>query len=107
MRTKYVAGCTFVLGALLMTVAAVLQAQERPAQPAPRQTSPKVATSVNTNQSHDDDDGDIIFAQNCSRCHSAPESFSPRITGTVVRHMRVRAQLSQANAEAVLRFLNP
>ena len=35
-----------------------------------------------------------IFEQNCSRCHTAPEGFSPRISGTIVRHMRVRASLA-------------
>lgn len=52
-------------------------------------------------------EGERIFAQNCSRCHNAPEGFSPRITGTVVRHMRVRAQLSQHDEQELLRFFNP
>lgn len=52
-------------------------------------------------------DGNEIFAQNCSRCHSAPEGFSPRISGTVVRHMRVRANLSREDEQALLRFFNP
>lgn len=52
-------------------------------------------------------EGERIFAQNCSRCHNAPEGFSPRISGTVVRHMRVRAQLSQHDEQELLRFFNP
>jgi cytochrome c5 len=52
-------------------------------------------------------DGQKVFEQNCSRCHNAPQSFSPSISGTVVRHMRVRAGLSKEDAQAVLRFLNP
>ena len=52
-------------------------------------------------------DGDQLFAENCSRCHNAPESFSPRVSGTIVRHMRVRAGLSKEDAQAILRFLNP
>jgi len=52
-------------------------------------------------------DGNEVFAANCSRCHNAPESFSPRISGTIVRHMRVRASLSKEDEEALLRFLNP
>lgn len=51
--------------------------------------------------------GERIFQQNCSRCHRAPEGFPPRISGTVVRHMRVRASLSEKDARALLRFLNP
>jgi cytochrome c5 len=52
-------------------------------------------------------DGQKVFEQNCSRCHNAPQGFSPNISGTVVRHMRVRAGLSKEDAQAVLRFLNP
>ncbi len=52
-------------------------------------------------------DGERIFTQNCSRCHNAPDGFSPRIAGSVVRHMRVRANLSEKDAQAVLRFFNP
>jgi cytochrome c2 len=53
------------------------------------------------------EDGERKFQQNCSRCHHAPESFSPRISGTIIRHMRVRASLSQQDAQAILHFLNP
>jgi cytochrome c5 len=52
-------------------------------------------------------EGDRVFQQNCSRCHAAPEGFSPRISGTVVRHMRARASLSQHDEQELLRFLNP
>jgi cytochrome c5 len=53
------------------------------------------------------DDGQRVFEQNCSRCHTAPDGFSPRITGTVLRHMRVRASLSQHDEQELLRFMNP
>jgi mono/diheme cytochrome c family protein len=52
-------------------------------------------------------DGERAFHQNCSRCHQAPESFPPSISGTIVRHMRVRANLSQQDERAILKFLNP
>jgi cytochrome c5 len=52
-------------------------------------------------------DGQKVFEQNCGRCHNAPQGFSPSISGAVSRHMRVRANLSQADYEALLRFLNP
>lgn len=52
-------------------------------------------------------EGERAFRQNCSRCHSAPESFPPQISGTIVRHMRVRANLSQEDERAILKFLNP
>ncbi len=52
-------------------------------------------------------EGERGFRQNCSRCHQAPESFPPQISGTIVRHMRVRASLSSENERAILKFLNP
>jgi cytochrome c5 len=51
--------------------------------------------------------GERAFQQNCSRCHSAPEGFSPSISGTIVRHMRVRASLSSEDERAILKYLNP
>lgn len=52
-------------------------------------------------------EGERAFRQNCSRCHNAPQGFSPRISGTIVRHMRVRANLSHEDERAILKFLNP
>lgn len=52
-------------------------------------------------------DGEQKFKQNCSRCHQAPEGFPPHISGTIVRHMRVRASLSEQDERDILRFLNP
>ena len=52
-------------------------------------------------------DGERVFQQNCSRCHTQPDGFSPRISGTVVRHMRVRASLSKHDEEALLQYFNP
>jgi cytochrome c5 len=53
------------------------------------------------------DEGQRVFQQHCSRCHAAPEGFSPRISGTIVRHMRVRASLSEHEEKELLRFFNP
>jgi cytochrome c5 len=68
-------------------------------QAAAKKQAPKASTQA--------PDGDQVFRQNCARCHTVPETFSPRIAGTVVRHMRVRAGLSAEDEKALLRFLNP
>ena len=52
-------------------------------------------------------DGEKKFKQNCSRCHEAPQALSPHISGTILRHMRVRASLSQQDERDILKFLNP
>jgi cytochrome c5 len=53
------------------------------------------------------DPGERAFATNCSRCHNAPESLTPGMTGTVVRHMRVRANLSAEDERLIRGFLAP
>jgi cytochrome c5 len=64
-------------------------------------------TKGNAVQAPKQRDGQLVFEQNCSRCHNAPQGFSPRISGTVTKHMRVRAGLSSEDEKAILRFLNP
>ncbi len=55
----------------------------------------------------DSNEGERVFKQNCARCHQAPQSFSPQISGTIIRHMRVRASLSRKDERELLKFLNP
>jgi cytochrome c5 len=59
------------------------------------------------NKVHEENQGQRVFDQNCSRCHNTPDGFSPHVSGTVARHMRVRAQLSEHDYQELLRFLNP
>lgn len=51
--------------------------------------------------------GERIFAANCSRCHAAPMGLPPRISGTVIMHMRTRARLSKQDEQDLLRYLAP
>jgi cytochrome c5 len=51
--------------------------------------------------------GEQIFNDNCLRCHTPPMALSPRITGTVIMHMRTRARLSQEDQERLLKYLAP
>lgn len=86
---------------LLGATAAMGQAKSSPPQQVQGKASPKAVHTMNP------DRGQQVFNQNCSRCHNAPEGFSPSISGTIARHMRVRASLSAADYKALLRFLNP
>jgi len=67
--------------------------------------SAKQASTVATTSAPDP--GERKFQANCGRCHNAPDQLSPRITGTVVRHMRVRASLSAQDERDILRYLAP
>jgi cytochrome c5 len=49
--------------------------------------------------------GQQVFMQNCSRCHDAPEKIPQQVTGTIAKHMRVRAKLSGDDYRALLQFL--
>jgi cytochrome c5 len=84
----------------------VLSAKAFPNQLAAPQPDKKPTPAVHAPQ-HSGDEGERIFQQQCSRCHNAPEGFSPRISGTIVRHMRVRASLSRHEEEELLRYFNP
>jgi len=99
MRWAYLA-----LGLVIITGKPVLaQGNKSPAKPAVSNREPKIAESRKTDESS----GEQKFQQNCSRCHNAPQGFSPRISGTIVKHMRVRASLSDEDAREILRYLNP
>lgn len=51
--------------------------------------------------------GERLFEVNCGRCHRVPEQISPKIAGSVVRHMRVRAMLSASDEKQILKYLAP
>ena len=90
-----------ILGCLVLAAAAAAgQAKSEPQQAHP-QALLKAVHAANP------DNGQRVFDQNCSRCHNAPEGFSSSISGTIAKHMRVRANLSDADYKALLRFLNP
>jgi mono/diheme cytochrome c family protein len=50
-------------------------------------------------------EGEKRFRTNCGRCHMAPHKFSPRIMATAVRHMRVRAMITDEDMRLILRYL--
>ena len=66
----------------------------------------RTAAQASTAKNHQDI-GERKFQENCGRCHTAPEQLSPRITGTIVMHMRVRASLSDEDSKEILRYLSP
>jgi len=49
--------------------------------------------------------GDDAYKQNCTRCHSEVPQRNTRATTTILRHMRVRANLTQDEAKAILEYL--
>jgi len=49
---------------------------------------------------------DDAYKQNCTRCHSEVPKTNERMTRTILRHMRVRANIPQDEAKAILEYLN-
>jgi cytochrome c5 len=91
-----------MMAGLIMLAAAFSFGQaNNPSQKSHAKTDPQKAQSAGTSR------GQQVFNQNCARCHNAPEGFSPNISGTITRHMRVRAGLSDEDYKALLNFFNP
>jgi mono/diheme cytochrome c family protein len=50
-------------------------------------------------------EGEKRFRANCGRCHMAPHKFPPRMMATIVRHMRVRATITDEDMQIILRYM--
>ena len=50
--------------------------------------------------------GEQRFRANCGRCHAAPQKFPPRTMATVLRHMRVRATITDQDMRLVLFYMS-
>lgn len=51
------------------------------------------------------DEGEKRFRTNCGRCHMAPHKFPPRMMATFVRHMRVRALITDDDMRYILAYM--
>jgi cytochrome c5 len=50
--------------------------------------------------------GEQRYRANCGRCHAAPHKFPPRMMATVLRHMRVRATITDEDMRLVLFYMS-
>ena len=50
--------------------------------------------------------GEQRYRANCGRCHAAPRKFPPRMMATVLRHMRVRATITEEDMRLVLFYMS-
>jgi hypothetical protein len=93
-----------MMSAALLIAAVLVLGQEPKAEPKQTAQRAQTATSPTKNQQSE---GKRKFQINCGRCHNPPEQLSSRIAGPVIRHMRVRAMLSQEDAREILEYLAP
>jgi len=50
-------------------------------------------------------EGEKRFRTNCGRCHQAPHKFPPRMMAAAIRHMRVRAMITDEDMRLILRYM--
>jgi hypothetical protein len=49
--------------------------------------------------------GEQRFRANCGRCHAAPQKFPPRMMATILRHMRIRATITDEDRRLILFYM--
>ena len=85
----------------VLRLSAPLHAGDR--QPKKDAPNPPVVQSINAETARSD--GEQRFRANCGRCHASPRKFSPRVMSTVVRHMRVRATITDEDMRLILVYM--
>jgi mono/diheme cytochrome c family protein len=69
--------------------------------------SSQPAAAHNSTQPDPTQAGEKVFQANCARCHTPPMVLNPRVTRTIVEHMRVRARLTSREEQLLLKYLAP
>ncbi|MBS1852944.1 MAG: cytochrome c [Acidobacteria bacterium] len=90
-----------ILSVLVLAVACSVYAASSPKKD-------KAGEAVVTTQDNSEDlrlEGEKRFRANCGRCHAAPHKFPPRMMATIVRHMRVRATITDEDMRLVLLYM--
>lgn len=95
-----------LLAASSLPVARMAVAQEL----AKASNEPAPAANASARVEHEDEataraEGERRFHANCGRCHQSPHKFPPRMMATIVRHMRVRATITDEDMRLILRYM--
>jgi len=101
-RNRFAISAVFVMLALLSALSAGATPEDKSKDsPAP------AATAVHATQAESAMrlEGEKRFRANCARCHAAPPTFPPRMMATIVRHMRVRANITDQDRRLILRYM--
>jgi mono/diheme cytochrome c family protein len=89
---------------LILTAMSVLPGSASAQQGTPQNTAPQ-STKVASAKDQDAIEGEKRFHANCGRCHAPPGKFPPRMMATIVRHMRVRAMLTDQDMRLILKLM--
>lgn len=97
--------CALTLGGLVYTSVAHISTAH-----AEGSSGKNDAASAPVAHSYDADamrvQGEQRYRANCGRCHAAPRKFPPRMMATVLRHMRVRATITDEDMRLVLFYMS-
>lgn len=129
MKTRLLVFATCMLAGGILAIPGAVRAQQGTGQeakfasandPAPaRPVSPAVTNSASTGaaaaarsaakKQQDEDalrlEGEKRFHANCGRCHQAPHKLAPRMMATAIRHMRVRATITDEDMRVILQYM--
>ena len=104
MKMKFAIPTIFLSGALFLSLAAFAGTSSKDA---PKETG-STATAPAASATQDENfhlEGEKRYRANCGRCHAAPPKFPPRMMATIVRHMRVRATITNQDMHLILRYM--
>ena len=73
--------------------------------PSPQRTRAPQANQTPKREQSERAEGEQRFRENCGRCHQPPHKFPPRVMATAIRHMRVRAMLTDEDMRLILKYM--
>ncbi|HWF05300.1 MAG TPA: cytochrome c [Candidatus Angelobacter sp.] len=105
MKMKFALPIVFLAGAISLSLAAFAGTSSKDGSKDASSTAAPTATAPAVQDENLHLEGEQRFRANCARCHAAPPKFSPRMMATIVRHMRVRAIITDQDMHLILRYM--
>ena len=102
MKLKFFLAAFLVASALSLGLMANARSGGKAAKDSAAPTASAEQSALNENMRFE---GEKRFRSNCGRCHTAPPKFPPRMMATIVRHMRVRATITDQDMRLILRYM--
>lgn len=100
MKTSSAISVVFLALAMLLAVGAAAKTNA-----GSKESSPPAASATSSQDETLHLEGEKRFRSNCGRCHAAPPKFPSRMMATIVRHMRVRANITNEDMHLILRYM--
>jgi mono/diheme cytochrome c family protein len=98
--------------AVVLILAAIVAAESGKNSSASKGKAPSVAappTAISSTAAQNSAavrvEGEKRFRANCGRCHMPPHKFPPKMMATMIRHMRVRALITDEDMRYILAYM--